>query len=383
MTGVDVGFERLARPLLELIQRVTGLETTFVTRIDWAQQQQEVVLALNTADLQVAEGSALDWSDSMCRCALLSGKEHTSDAPADFPGSMGVEQVGLRTFVALPILAEEAILGTVCGASRRTVELSSDVVEVIRLVAESMAFQMSLLLEAREQRERADRAELHSLTDPLTQLANRRAFASRFEEELARSGREGRPLAVLSIDVDRFKAVNDTYGHGGGDQVLQTLGGILRRTVRSDDIPARLAVDGRCAPGRRPGDGMRAGPARGRRVRRPAAAERCRRRRDGGRPDRHRLPPGHKRARHALHPQHRHQHQRVHPAALAPRRRRRGPRPQQGRRQGRQPALELLRLSVAQPRRAETSSMAVPTAAWMASRVPRADASPPSNSQST
>ncbi len=243
MTDADVaGFERLARPLLELIQRVTGLETTFVTQIDWASQQQEIVFALNTADLEVTEGSVRDWSETVCRRMLLSSKEHTSDAVTDLPGSLAVE-IGMHTVFVVPITADDAILGTVCGGSRQAVDLDPDAMAIIRLVAESMTFQMSLLVEARVQRERAEQAEVHALTDPLTQLANRRAFSARFEEELARSGHERLPVALLIMDVDSFKAVNDTYGHGGGDMVLQALGEVLRRTVRSRDVPARLADD--------------------------------------------------------------------------------------------------------------------------------------------
>ena len=244
MTNVDsVGFERLARPLLELIQRLTGLETSFVTRIDWAAQKQEVVVALNTSELEVPEGSVVDWSDSMCRWAFLSSKEQSSDVSADFPGSFGGEQLGMRTFLALPVLSGDTTLGTVCGASRRAVELESSVVESVRLVSEAMSFQMASQIESQALLDRAERAEALALVDPLTGLANRRAFTSRFEEELARSGRHDTPIAVLAIDLDHFKTVNDTYGHAGGDMVLVTAGDVLRRAARAEDVPARLGGD--------------------------------------------------------------------------------------------------------------------------------------------
>ncbi len=244
MTNVDgVGFERLARPLLELIQRITGLETSFVTQIDWASQQQQVVLALNTSDLEVPEGAVVDWSDSMCRWAFLSHKEQSSDVAKDFPGSLGADQLGMLTFFAVPILADDATLGTVCGASRRSVELEADVMLLMRLVAETMSFQMAAQRESQVHRERAERAETLAFTDPLTELANRRAFTARLEEELARSGRHGSPIAVLVIDVDCFKAVNDTFGHHGGDTVLNALGEVLRQVVRAADVPARLEHD--------------------------------------------------------------------------------------------------------------------------------------------
>lgn len=89
MTNTLVGFDRPARPLPEPIQHLTGLETSFVTHIDWDSQTQEVVLALNTSELEVPEGAVADWSDSVCRWAFLSSKEQSSDVSIDFPGSFG------------------------------------------------------------------------------------------------------------------------------------------------------------------------------------------------------------------------------------------------------------------------------------------------------
>lgn len=82
--------------------------------------------------------------------------------------------------------------------------------------------------------------EVLSSTDVLTGLANRRVFFTRLEDELARSAREGYPVAVLMIDVDRFKAVNDAHGHQAGDDVLRALGAKLRELVRGRDVVARL-----------------------------------------------------------------------------------------------------------------------------------------------
>ena len=79
--------------------------------------------------------------------------------------------------------------------------------------------------------------------DPLTGLANRRGFDARFEEELARSGRRSAPVALLALDIDGFKQVNDTYGHVAGDTILVTVGEVLRRTARVEDVVARLGGD--------------------------------------------------------------------------------------------------------------------------------------------
>jgi diguanylate cyclase (GGDEF)-like protein len=75
--------------------------------------------------------------------------------------------------------------------------------------------------------------------DALTGVPNRRAFDERFAAESARSARYRRPLSVVLLDVDRFKAFNDTFGHDTGDEVLRAVGGCLRNTVRGTDFAAR------------------------------------------------------------------------------------------------------------------------------------------------
>jgi diguanylate cyclase (GGDEF)-like protein len=82
-----------------------------------------------------------------------------------------------------------------------------------------------------------------ALSDPLTHLANSRAFFERLEAEVDRAARYGTIFTVAYLDLDRFKEVNDTLGHAEGDEVLKTVADILRRTTRSSDVTARLGGD--------------------------------------------------------------------------------------------------------------------------------------------
>jgi diguanylate cyclase (GGDEF)-like protein/PAS domain S-box-containing protein len=82
-----------------------------------------------------------------------------------------------------------------------------------------------------------------ALTDPLTGLANRRAFLEQLDQAHARATRHGRALAVLYADVDHFKAINDTYGHGAGDTVLRQVADRLRSQFRAEDTVGRLGGD--------------------------------------------------------------------------------------------------------------------------------------------
>ncbi|WP_299805730.1 GGDEF domain-containing protein, partial [Sulfuricurvum sp. RIFOXYD2_FULL_44_160] len=75
--------------------------------------------------------------------------------------------------------------------------------------------------------------------DVLTQVANRFKFDQVLEHSIALSQRYGRPLSIMIIDVDHFKAVNDTYGHLIGDEVLKKLAKILSDGIRKSDVIAR------------------------------------------------------------------------------------------------------------------------------------------------
>jgi diguanylate cyclase (GGDEF)-like protein len=89
----------------------------------------------------------------------------------------------------------------------------------------------------------AERVTELATTDGLTGCVVRQMFHQRFEEEVARSMRNDHPLSLIMIDVDRFKAVNDTYGHLVGDHVLAGVGTALRSHTRRFDLVGRLGGD--------------------------------------------------------------------------------------------------------------------------------------------
>jgi diguanylate cyclase (GGDEF)-like protein len=96
------------------------------------------------------------------------------------------------------------------------------------------------LREAQQRLQRANEdLERMAHTDVLTGLANRRLLIARIEEEVARAARSGAPLALLMIDLDHFKQVNDRYGHLAGDAVLAAAGTALRAIKRPADLAAR------------------------------------------------------------------------------------------------------------------------------------------------
>jgi diguanylate cyclase (GGDEF)-like protein len=82
-----------------------------------------------------------------------------------------------------------------------------------------------------------------AMIDPLTGLYNRRFAEQRLAAEVARSERRGHPLTVLTLDLNNFKEINDTYGHPAGDLVLQEFAARLNKVIRGSDLAVRLGGD--------------------------------------------------------------------------------------------------------------------------------------------
>jgi diguanylate cyclase (GGDEF)-like protein len=117
-------------------------------------------------------------------------------------------------------------------------------VVLLLLLFSSMARTFGFLLMAID-RLRAEVADL-ALSDDLTGAGNRRQLQKRLDEECARSGRTLEPFALLMIDIDNFKSLNDTQGHGAGDECLRLLTRSIQSRLRSGDLLVRMGGDEFC-----------------------------------------------------------------------------------------------------------------------------------------
>jgi diguanylate cyclase (GGDEF)-like protein/PAS domain S-box-containing protein len=97
-----------------------------------------------------------------------------------------------------------------------------------------------LLTQLSENRRLQEALREQAIRDPLTTLFNRRYLDETLEREISRAIREGYPVAVLMIDIDHFKRLNDTYGHLAGDEVLKALAALLRASARHEDVICRF-----------------------------------------------------------------------------------------------------------------------------------------------
>lgn len=102
---------------------------------------------------------------------------------------------------------------------------------------------VAVIVDNTERQKVAQQLKVLANYDTLTKLANRSLFNDSLERSLARNQRSGAKLAIMFVDLDRFKQVNDLYGHSAGDQLLVNVATLLLQCVRSSDLVARLAGD--------------------------------------------------------------------------------------------------------------------------------------------
>lgn len=150
---------------------------------------------------------------------------------------------------SLPALAAEPVLALVLAVAAQTPTASSILAAVLPLAGLVIALRLHADMSGRLERAHDALRRVHeqlriqATTDPLTGLANRRAFEEQLAARVDEAARYDRPVAVLLLDLDGFKRVNDAYGHAGGDAVLVAVSGALKRSLRRSDLPARLAGD--------------------------------------------------------------------------------------------------------------------------------------------
>ena len=152
--------EELTRPMLELLEKITHLESTYLTTIDEAGGVQRILYARNVGDLNIPEGLAVPWSDTLCKRALQEKSFLTQDVPSVWGDSEAAAALGLRTYLSSAVYTDDGDLyGTLCGASTHAVDVNPDVSKVLDLFSRLISQQASREKVAREATDRALAAE--------------------------------------------------------------------------------------------------------------------------------------------------------------------------------------------------------------------------------
>jgi diguanylate cyclase (GGDEF)-like protein len=230
--SLDTLLDRIADTLVDLIP----YDTLTIYRADDAARVLVPVLARDRwaseiLQTTIAYGSGLTgWATERREAVLVCDVQHDPRAQL-IPGTPEDEPEAL---ICVPLVARGQLKGALNvyrlgdAASFTAAELE---------LAERFGDAAALALDNAETRARL---EHQAQTDSLTGLFNHRVFHERLRAELARTSRGSGPVAVLMIDVDDFKRVNDIFGHATGDQALVQVAELVSTTVRESDVVCRL-----------------------------------------------------------------------------------------------------------------------------------------------
>ncbi|PCM81456.1 sensor domain-containing diguanylate cyclase [Enterobacter cloacae] len=236
--------ESLVRQLLEMLELVTEMESTYLTKVDLNARLQHILYARNSKQMQIPEGLSVPWGDTLCKRALDSDTLFSNAVPERWADCDAAKALGITTYVSVPVqLADGSLYGTLCATSTQKKQLSERGEQVLKLFAGLIAQSIqkeSLVSQLRE----ANAALIaYSYTDALTGLPNRRAIFKDLNTLFSLGRHLKRNVIIAFIDLDDFKLINDRYGHETGDQFLIEVGKRLSEEKTDDEIIGRLGGD--------------------------------------------------------------------------------------------------------------------------------------------
>jgi diguanylate cyclase len=236
--------EELTRPLLEMLAMVTGFDSAYLTTIELTASIQSIRFSHNAGTLEIPEGLAVPWDDTLCKRSIDEGRTFTRDVPACWGDSSAAAALGIQTYVSTPIRASDGqLIGTLCAASRESLDLDHRAQGTLQLFSKLIAQHLERESLLKQLSVANASLSTHALTDFLTGLPNRRAIHDALSREFARAARGGSFVLVGLVDLDGFKAINDRYGHEAGDGFLQDIATRLSNVVRATDLVGRLGGD--------------------------------------------------------------------------------------------------------------------------------------------
>jgi diguanylate cyclase len=232
-TTVFVDFEAAARAVLAFLHQSIGLELWIVTRSDG-----DDCIVLHAEDHDSGGASGAEAGRLLRWPGPLSAR---NGAQASAEGG-GVRE--MRPCATLPLYRPDgSLFGTLCGIDSMPRELAAAEQALIELLGGMLNKVLQAELIAGDDARRIERLEAEALTDALTDTYNRRCWDRLLSSEEERCRRHGHPAAILMIDLDGLKQINDTHGHAAGDALLVRAGAALRHAVRPHDVVARLGGD--------------------------------------------------------------------------------------------------------------------------------------------
>lgn len=238
-------FEEAGQIVLKFLYQRFGFNLWMITRAegdDW------IVLQTEDNGYNVKPGQVFRWADSFCS-HMVKGKAPTiAPRSEDIPlyASAPINKlVAIKAYIGQPLTNEDgSLFGTLCAIDplpkSEAILKDAGIVEVL---GKMLSYTFQAELREVEHLRKLERIEFESLTDVLTGLFNRRAWDKLVHLEEERCKRYGHPTAVLMIDLNDLKVINDTFGHFAGDELIKKAASTLKKCIRTNDILARLGGD--------------------------------------------------------------------------------------------------------------------------------------------
>jgi GAF domain-containing protein len=218
-TEPEEAFERITR----LVKSVLQMPMAVVSLIDrdrqWFKSRQGMSASETRRDISFCTHTIQDTQPLIVPDALADPRF------AESPIVLGDPHI--RFYAGVPLRTKDGYnLGALCSMDTKVRELSCEQLDLLQDLAQLVVDELELRLLAS--------------TDSLTGAMSRRAFIDQARTDIARSDQHGAPLSCVVLDIDHFKAINDTYGHAVGDRVLQHIAEVCTAELRAGDYLGRI-----------------------------------------------------------------------------------------------------------------------------------------------
>lgn len=239
-----VDFTTAAAASLRDLQQRVGLEGWWVLRRN---DHEHVVLAAIDDVFGQGPGTVVSWEDSFCRLTVEQGAPPVAtdiDLVPCYAQARARNGIPARSLIVVPLTAPDGrLIGILRALGTQVRPNLGQYLPTVQVAAALLGVLLSHELELAEQVSRATRAEGAAHTDALTGIGNRRAWDAAIAGEEARCARHADQAAVIVLDVNGLKVLNDTQGHHAGDQLLVTTAAVIAERVRPSDVVARVGGD--------------------------------------------------------------------------------------------------------------------------------------------
>jgi diguanylate cyclase (GGDEF)-like protein len=222
--------------LLSCARELTGCRAAFVTLYTLAGERHEAWAGHRLAEdvlERLIEGLRLSFGHEFFSQARPHFHSRLAGLEEGHPLRLLAREGLAERAVVVPLVFGYRILGRLYLLDTDGLRLHRDTLRLLMLLAHEASIAVEQARSIRELQEMA-------FVDPLTRAWNRNYWIQRFEEELIRGERLGQPLSLLMVDIDHFKAYNDTYGHLVGDEVLRMVAQVIKSCLREVDVVGRF-----------------------------------------------------------------------------------------------------------------------------------------------